>query len=107
VEGVPPAALAVDGEALPDVREVDGVVHSSLPLGAVLDGGVLEVRRLRQIVTAGGELREALHADRLDVVDAETLESEARHSGLRIRERIEVGGGEAHVGSTVVVCEAE
>ena len=40
---------------LPDVREVDGWVYSSLPLEAAIDGEVIVVRRLRQTVSPSGE----------------------------------------------------
>jgi SAM-dependent methyltransferase len=105
VEGVPPAALAADAAPIPDVREVAGTVYSSLPLGAGLTGGVLEVRRLRQVVSPGGDLEEAVHADRLDLLDAGALEREAEAVGLVARDRLEIPAGEAHVGSTVVLLE--
>jgi SAM-dependent methyltransferase len=106
VEGVPPSALAPAGDALPDVREVAGIVHSSRPLGASLEGGTLAVRRLRQTVAPDGDLREAIHVDRLDVIDTGTVVAEAADCGLELSDRVEVPAGEAHVGSTVLVWEA-
>ena len=47
---------AADGEGgslLPDVRELDGWVYSSLPLEVAVAGGGIEVRRLRQLVSPG------------------------------------------------------
>lgn len=108
VEGVPAAALGAGdpGEGVPDVREVGGWVYSSLPLGSSARDGVLEVRRLRQVVSPAGELTESRHGDLLDLLDAATLESEASEARLRPAGRLEVGAGDAHVASTVVVLEA-
>jgi SAM-dependent methyltransferase len=105
IEGVPAAALADDDAALPDVREVGGTVYSSLPLGAGLSGGTLEVHRLRQVVSSAGDMRKQVHRDRLDVLDAAALEAEAGSCGLRPAGRREIPAGDAHVGSTVVLLE--
>ncbi len=103
IEGVPPGVIAGAGDALPDVRERGGWVYSSLPLGAAIAEGAIEVRRLRQVVSPSGELSESVHTDCLDLLDAASLEAEAAGCGLAARERIEVPAGESHVGSTVVV----
>ena len=52
-----------DGELLPDVRERDGWVFSSLPLEVSVDDDGIEVRRLRQIVCPDGELSERSDVD--------------------------------------------
>ena len=109
------AALAVvegdeagisESPPLPDVRETDGWVYSSLPLGVRVEDGSLVIERLRQTVAPDGRLSEARSRDRLRVLDAERLESEARDAGLRPAERLVVAPTRAHVGSTVVVLEA-
>ena len=105
VEDVPPGLLADDGDPLPDVREVAGMVYSSTPVAAGLANGSLEVRRLRQVVGPGGELREETHVDRLDLLDAATVETEAEVCGLDPRDRLEVPAGTHHVGSTIVVAQ--
>jgi hypothetical protein len=99
----------VDGEGgtsvLPDVREIDGWVCSSLPLEvAVVDGGI-EVRRLRQLVSPGGELTERTASVRLDRLTPEAFEHEARTAGLEPRERIAVPPTADHVGSMICVFE--
>jgi SAM-dependent methyltransferase len=99
----------VDGEGgnsvLPDVREVDGWVCSSLPLEvAVVDGGI-EVRRLRQLVSPAGELSERTASVHLDRVTPEAFEREAVAAGLEPRERIVVPPTDDHVGSVISVLE--
>jgi len=109
VEGAPAEAgigHEGDAQALPDVRERDGWVYSSLPLGASVEGDELVVSRLRQIVSPAGELREELHRDHLTILTAAELEREAAAAGLRVRERLDVPDSEAHVGSAVLVLEA-
>ena len=91
---------------LPDVLERDGHVFSSLPVEIRAAGDEIEVRRLRQAVTPGGELDEELDVTRLDRLTAARLEDEARAAGLAVRERIEIPATADHVGSTIVVCEA-
>lgn len=93
------------GPLLPDTREVDGWVYSSLPIEASVFDGEIRVRRLRQTVSPGGELTEALHELSLQGLDATTLEEEARRAGLIPVGRRTVAPTDAHVGSTVVLLE--
>ena len=72
-EGPPP---------LPDVREVDGWVYSSLPLDAVDVGEEIVIRRLRQTVSPAGELREEDNEIRIRTLSAPELEEEAVECGL-------------------------
>lgn len=90
---------------LPDTREVDGWVYSSLPVDAVVGDDAIRVRRLRQRVSPEGELDESLYEVALRTLDAGTLEDEARRAGLRPAGRSEIPPTEAHVGSTVVLLE--
>lgn len=90
---------------LPDTREVDGWVYSSLPVDAVLDEEAIRVRRLRQTVSPQGELDEELDEVALRTLDATTLEEEARRAGLRPAGRRAIPATDAHVGSTVVLLE--
>jgi SAM-dependent methyltransferase len=111
--GVLAAALladetAIDGEGaglLPDVRELDGWVCSSLPLEVVVAGGGIEVRRLRQLVSPGGELTERFASIHLDRLTPEGFEHEAEARGFQRRERIAVPPTSDHVGSTISVLE--
>jgi SAM-dependent methyltransferase len=99
--GVPSSPL------LPDVREQDGFVYSSLPLGAVSDGDALLVERLRQLVDPEGRLTESRDQVRLELISAERLEGEAVAAGLRPVGRRRIEATESHVGSTVVLLEAD
>jgi SAM-dependent methyltransferase len=104
---VEPPSASLDGPAvaLPDVRELDGWVYSSLAAAHVTAGGDLEIRRYRQAVSPGGSLSEEEHTDRLDALDADTLEAEAATLGLRRAGRLEVPPGDGYLGSTVVILE--
>lgn len=92
---------------LPDTREIDGWVFSSLPIDAQIASGSIQVRRLRQTVSPGGNLEEELHEVSLRCLDATTLEAEARKAGLRPAGRRAIPPTDAHVGSTVVLFEGD
>jgi SAM-dependent methyltransferase len=100
------ASAATPVAPLPDVREIDGWVYSSLPLEVRDAGAAIEVRRLRQLVSPAGELTESVDLTRLDHVDADLLEAEASAAGLAQRERLEIAPTADHVGSIVCVLEA-
>lgn len=91
---------------VPDVREEDGWIYSSMPLAVRAVGTGLVIERLRQVVSPGGVLEESVAAIHLDAVDASELESDGEELGLRVlaRRRVEPVGD--YVGSTVVVLEA-
>ena len=95
-EGPPP---------LPDVREVDGWVYSSLPLDAVDIGAEIVIQRLRQIVSPAGELSEEENEVRIRTLAAAELECEGIEAGLRPQPRRRIAPTDLHVGSTVVVLE--
>ena len=97
---VPPSPV------LPDVRERDGWVYSSMPLGAIREGDSLLVERLRQIVDPDGHLEETHDAVRLRMLSAAQLEEGGRSAGLRPAGRRRIEPTDAHVGSTVVLLEA-
>ena len=105
VEGVPPAAFVGGDNVTPDVREASGTIYSSLPLGTTIRDGALEIRRLRQVIPPAGDIREHVHTDRLDILDAGALEAEAGACGLEAAGRLDIPAGADHVGSTVVVLE--
>lgn len=105
VESMPEAVE--DAAPIPDAREVDGWVYSSLPLGTALDDGAITVRRLRQTVSPQGELSEELDEVRLALISAEQLEAEARSAGLTPAGRRAIPVTDDHVGSTVVLLERE
>ncbi len=105
VEELPVATMS--SPPLPDAREVDGWVFSSLPVDAIVDSGAIRVRRLRQTVSPAGELSEETDEVRLQVLDAAGLEAEATAAGLRAAGRREIAATADHVGSTVVLLAKE
>ena len=88
---------------LPDVREVDGWVYSSLPIEAAVGAGEIVVRRLRQTVSPAGELSERANEVRLRPLSAEQLEAEAPPKRAWRRSGAARSPTDIHVGSTVVV----
>jgi SAM-dependent methyltransferase len=90
---------------MPDVREVEGWVYSSLPVDAAIVGEAVVIRRLRQTVSPGGALEEEPNEVRIQLLRAERLEAEAAAAGLRPLRRLAVPPTDSHVGSTVVVLE--
>ena len=105
VEELPDAAGA--SPPLPDTREIEGWVYSSLPLDARRIDESLIVRRLRQTVSPAGALSDEENEVELRALSAAQLELEGREAGLRATERRRVLETEVHVGSTVVVVERE
>lgn len=92
---------------LPDVREVDGWVYSSLAVEAAVAADSIVIHRLRQTVSPAGELAEEPNEVRIATFPAERLESEAASAGLRPVRRFEIPPTDIHVGSLVVVLEKE
>jgi len=90
---------------LPDVREVDGWVYSSLAVEAAVGPGEIVVRRLRHAVSPEGELSEEPNEVRIATFPAATLEAEAEAVGLKPAGRCEIAPTELHVGSLVVLLE--
>ncbi len=98
--GTPPSP------ALPDVRERDGWVYSSMPLGVIREGDSLLLERLRQTVDPDGHLEESHNAVRLRMLSTASLEREGRPAGLSPAGRRRIEATDAHVGSTVVLLGA-
>lgn len=103
VEGLP--APVAGPPPLPDTRELDGWVYSSLPIEAGVDDEGLRARRLRQTVAPDGDLTEQLDEVLLTMFDASSLEREAREAGLEPAGRRAVPPTSDHVGSSVVLLE--
>jgi SAM-dependent methyltransferase len=106
VDGFPDELTDEVPSHLPDAREVDGWVYSSLPLDAALDSGSIVVRRLRQTVSPTGQLTDELDEIPLCLLRVETIEAEAREAGLEPAGRREVAPTDTHVGSAVLLLEA-
>lgn len=102
---LPPAGTAAP--PLPDVRQIEGWIYSSLPLEPIVGPETILLRRLRQTVDPDGDMSEEMNEIELTILAAETLEEEGRSVGLRPTGRREIPSTEAHVGSTVVVFEKE
>lgn len=90
---------------LPDVREVDGWVYSSLAVEAAVGSGEIFIHRVRQTVSPAGELAEEDNEVRITTFPAAQLEAEAAAVGLLPIERRQIPPTDIHVGSTVVVLE--
>ncbi|MBK5218291.1 MAG: class I SAM-dependent methyltransferase [Thermoleophilia bacterium] len=88
---------------LPDVREVDGWVYSSLAVEAAVGAEEIVIHRLRQRVSPTGELSEEPNAVRITTFPAAQLEDEAAQAGLLPLERRAIPPTDIHVGSLVVV----
>jgi hypothetical protein len=107
VEGMPEPEEGDDAPLVPDVREVDGWVYSSLPLEAVVDEENIVVHRLRQKVAPSGELTDEPDSVTICTLTADELEAEAAEVGLVAIERLYIDATDDHVGSTVVVLGQE
>lgn len=105
VEEMPILPAGTGVQPLPDVRQIEGWIYSSLPLEPVALPGAILLRRLRQTVDPDGNMSEELNEIKLATLSAETLEEEGRAAGLRPAGRREIPSTEAHVGSTVVLFE--
>ncbi|HEX5592053.1 MAG TPA: class I SAM-dependent methyltransferase [Solirubrobacterales bacterium] len=90
---------------LPDVREVDGWVYSSLAVEAAVGPGEIIVRRLRHAVSPDGELSEEPNEVRIATFPAASLEAAAEAAGMVPAGRREIPPTDLHVGSTVVFLE--
>jgi SAM-dependent methyltransferase len=90
---------------LPDVREVDGWVYSSMAVEAAVAPGEIVVRRLRQTVSPDGSLGEEPNEVRIVTFSAETLEAEAAACGLVPVGRRVIPPTAMHEGSLVVLLE--
>jgi SAM-dependent methyltransferase len=105
VEEIPPSPPGGAGPQVPDVRQVDDWIYSSLPLEPEVLADSVVLRRLRQTVSPDGTLSEELNEVELQLLSAETLEQEAAEVGFARAGRLQIPATEAHLGSTVVVLE--
>ncbi|MCB0864996.1 MAG: methyltransferase domain-containing protein [Solirubrobacterales bacterium] len=101
-EPLPPSGVPAP---LPDVREVDGWVHSSLPIAVEVGPETVELVRLRQLVSPDGELSEKRSVTRLDRVDPAALDAELAACGLTCSRAEPIAATDEHVGSLLVVAQ--
>lgn len=90
---------------LPDVREVDGWVYSSLPVAARSEEERIVLRRLRQTVAPDGGFSEEEDEIQLRSLATHHLEEEAGRAGFAPAGRRAIAATDAHVGSSVVLLE--
>lgn len=91
---------------LPDVGEIDGVVYSSCPTAIRELGDAFVLERRRETVSPSGDLVVEPDVIRLDRLDADMLEQEAREAGLAVGSRAEVPPTPDYAGSAVVTLHA-
>jgi SAM-dependent methyltransferase len=103
IEGMPEADDAPP--PLPDVREVDGWVYSSLAVEAAVGPEEIIVHRLRHAVSPGGELSEEPNEVRIATFPATSLEADAEAVGFAPAGRRVIPETDLHVGSVVVLLE--
>jgi SAM-dependent methyltransferase len=92
-------------DALPDVRKLDGWVYSSRPVDAELVSSSLVVRRVREVVSPAGDLRERVHEDRFELFELEHFERDAADVGLIQQRQSQVPPTSTDTGSSVLVFE--
>lgn len=90
----------------PDVREVDGVVYASRPIAVIEEEDGFVLQRRREVVTLDGTCSVEENRIRLDRLDPEHLEAEAREAGLTLLRRELVPATAEYVGSAVVILRA-
>lgn len=90
---------------LPDVREADGWIHSSLPLRTEVSPKSVEVVRLRQLVSPDGVLSEDEHVIRLERVSPSALLAEGGRHGFAERDVRALPATDDHVGSIAVTMQ--
>ena len=90
---------------VPDVREQDGWVFSSVPLAVRAEEGSTAIDRLRQSVSPEGRLEEAVSSISLDDSRPEELEHLGASMRMRTLPRHSVPATADYVGSTVVMLE--
>jgi SAM-dependent methyltransferase len=91
---------------LPDIREQDGIVYSSLPTAVRVAGDQFVLERRRETIAADGRRSVAQDVIRLDRLSRDELELEAREAGLRSAGAATIPETSDHVGSTVVMLGA-
>ncbi len=90
---------------LPDIREVDGRIYSSLPSDVIVDGPRLELHRVRQEVAPDGIMTSSQQAESLWLLDPSALEREGEAAGLAPCGRVHVPTAKGYTGSVIVLME--
>ena len=101
-EPLPPSGPT---ESIPDVRDEDGWIHSSMSLEVRVGDERLEIVRLRQLVSPAGDLSDATHVTTVDRLPPSVLEADVAASGLRIAASEPIAETDEHVGAVVHLIE--
>ncbi|UGS36650.1 class I SAM-dependent methyltransferase [Capillimicrobium parvum] len=88
---------------LPDIREIDGIVYASTPVGVYRARGGIVIERRRETIDGAGQVTSGHDAILLDDVEVPTVEQEAAPLGLRALPARAVAPTDDYVGSEVVV----
>ncbi len=99
-EPLPPSGRS---EPLPDVRDVDGWIHSSLPLEVVVTDDSVSIVRLRQMVDPAGELTEEVNTLSVDRLQPGVLERDLVSAGLEVFDTAQIPETDEHVGSVALL----
>jgi SAM-dependent methyltransferase len=93
----------------PDMRELDGWLYASRPVAVrrTGSGDAIELDRIRQTVSPRGRIEETPSRVRLELVSPKQLEQEGRRAGLVPQPRKRVPPTDEHVGSCIIVLEAD
>jgi SAM-dependent methyltransferase len=93
----------------PDMRELDGWLYASRPVAVrrTDSGDAIELDRIRQTVSPRGRIEETPSRVRLELVSPKQLEQEGRRAGLVPQPRKRVPPTDEHVGSCIIVLEAD
>jgi SAM-dependent methyltransferase len=89
--------------ALPDIREIDGTVYASHPIGVRRDASGVVIERIRETVAPDGTRTAAGDEIRLDATDAAAVAAEAATLGFAPLEPLAVPATDEYVGSEVVL----
>ncbi|MGZ8633847.1 MAG: class I SAM-dependent methyltransferase [Solirubrobacteraceae bacterium] len=92
-----------DHPPVPDLREVDGVVYASRPMGIRDLGDRAAIERVREVVARDGTRTVSDDVIELDRVDADELAAEAGAFGLCAQAPRRIPATLEYVGSTVVM----
>jgi SAM-dependent methyltransferase len=90
-------------DPMPDIREVDGTVYASHPVGLRREPGGVVIERIRETVAPDGRRRAEGNEIRLDDLDVDTVAREAGALGFTARPALAVPANDVYVGSEVVV----
>ncbi len=90
-------------DPMPDIREFDGTVYASHPVGLRREPGGVVIERIRETVAPDGRRTADGNEIRLDDLDVATAGQEAQELGFSVRPALTVPANEVYVGSEVVV----